>query len=85
MRPLLDKFYATEHCQALNAYLDKSVSDEAKDDATPAQQAPNKKEKKAYLKSLHGRSEQFSILTVTLALGKQLMLEHSHFQTPSLS
>ena len=73
VKPLLDKFYGSEHCKELHAFLDKSASDESKD-GTDA-----KKEKRAYLKSLVKGQEHFSVLSVTLALGRQLLLEHSHF------
>ena len=31
VKPLLDKFYGSEHCKELHAFLDKSASDESKD------------------------------------------------------
>ena len=78
VRPLLDKHYPTEFCESQNAYLDKS---EHKDE--DEKEDKKKKDKKAYFKSGkggNGKADAFSIITVTLAIGKQLMLEHQKVQ-----
>jgi hypothetical protein len=67
VRGFLDRHYPTDWCKKVDAFVDLSEAD-----------GSNRKDKKAYLKSgKPGVSDQFSIITVTLALGKQLLLEHS--------
>ena len=73
VKEMLHRFYPTEHCKKEGAFLDKG---EAKDDEEEGAEAKKKKDKKAYYKSGHaGKADQFSIITVTLALGKQLLHE----------
>ena len=72
VKEMLNRFYPTEHCKKEGAFLDAG---EAKDEEEGAE-AKKKKDKKAYYKSGHaGKADQFSIITVTLALGKQLLHE----------
>jgi len=75
IRPLLDRHYPTEFCKAEGALLDKNESKE--DDEVEAKKDA-KKEKKAYFKSCGKKdsADQYSIITVTLAIGRQLLLEH---------
>ena len=73
MRELLNRFYPVEHCKKQGAFLDKSEAEAEEEDADKKK----KKDKKAYFRSgKGGASDHFSIVAVTLALGKQLLLEH---------
>jgi len=68
IRPWLDTYYPTERCKQLHSFLDKSEE----------QPPVDPKAKKAYLKSgKPGTADHFSIVCVTLAIGKQLLHEHA--------
>jgi len=60
VRPALDKYYAAERCKETDTFLDK--------EGTPA-------EKKAYMRRGTGGAAEFNIVSVTCALGRQLLHE----------
>ena len=62
VRPSLDKYYSVERTKELDAYLEV--------DANP-------KEKKAYLRTGTDTVAEFNIVSVTCAIGRQLLHEHS--------
>jgi len=61
VRPALDKYYSVERTREMDTYLEK--------EETP-------KEKKAYMRSGGGTGADFNIVSVTCALGRQLLAEH---------
>ena len=68
VKPLLERHYPTEWCKSQQVYHDR-----ADEDAPP----PDPKARKCYLKSGQpGVEATYSIVTVTLALGRQLLAEH---------
>ena len=68
VKPLLDRHYPTEWCKEKKVYLDRRASEEEEEP----------KPRKCHLKAgKQGCEFQFSIVTVTLALGRQMLLEHS--------
>ena len=68
VKPLLERHYPTEWCKSQQVYHDR-----ADEDAPP----PDPKARKCYLKSGRpGVEATYSIVTVTLALGRQLLAEH---------
>jgi len=65
----LERHYPTEWCKREETYLDKGVEPEPTE---------TKHARKCHLKSGKAGSEaHFSIVTVTLALGRQLLAEHA--------
>lgn len=69
VKPLLDRHYPTDFCKKEDVYLDRGAPDPEE-----AEQKP----KKCYLKAgKQGCEAQYSILAVTLALGRQMLLEHT--------
>ena len=65
VKPLLDRHYPTEWCKKEDTYLDRGAAD-------PEEAAP--KAKKCYLKAgKKGCEADYSIVSVTLALGRQLL------------
>ena len=74
VRQLLDRHYPVDKCKESGVYLHKKGDD---DDAPPAK-------KTAYMRGMNkSGAEVFSIVAVTCALGKQLLLERS--KEPSTS
>ena len=72
VRLLLDRHYPTDACKKHGFFLDKSA--DAADE-----EVEDKKVKKAYLKSTGSKASDhaFSVIAVTLAMGRQLLLEHA--------
>ena len=70
VKPLLDQHYNTEWCKQASVY---------KDNGAPDADAPeDPKQKKCHLKAgKQGCEAQYSIVTVTLALGRQMLFEHA--------
>ena len=67
IRPLLERHYSVERCKEMKWFCDRDASE---DEAPP--------KKTAYMRGTGRTSstETFSIVAVTCALGRQLLLEH---------
>ena len=74
IKPLVDRHYPTEWCKEEGVYLDESAEDD-KETTEP-------KARKCHLKSgKPGKEATYTIVGVTLALGRQLLQEHARLHS----